>query len=731
MNNSIYNTIEIAAAYIKKGYAAIPVYAQSKQPFHSEWQTLKLTEDNLRSYFTYPNLNVGVVLGKASNGLIDIDLDDPIALKYADHFLPQTNSVFGRDGNPSSHRLYLVPDPAPRKFFASGRGKNAMIIELRSNGNFTVFPGSVHESGEVVRFEKNGEPRQTTWAVLEGSARKVALATVLHKVWNKGIRHSLALAVAGFLVCRKWSQEDVNQLITCMTAETMDDDLQDRLSCVETTFSAFANGQSVAYKDTLVQHLGEAIYAAICSWFPDAPNVVKNFPNPTNPPQFDQFTDAGIADEFSRVYKNTLICTENGKKWYHRKNQVYEKIDHVKVQGLATTFLQGKVADLGFFAKQNLNRNKINATIELSRSKLWVDHLRFDTSPNLIGLSDGSVFDLSMNQTVSGTEAIISKKIGVPYDPATDCPTWKRFLEEVFEHDQSIIDYVQKAVGYSLTGSVQERVCFVLIGKGANGKSTFLKTLQSLFGDYAGTIPMQTLMEQKNGSAQTNDLASLVGKRLVVASEGERDSKLAEAKIKLMTGGDKISCRYLYGEFFEYNPCFKLWLATNNFPSVSGSDKAIWDRLRIINFPVSFDGAKQDKTLGEKLLKELPGIFNWALAGYEIWKESGLVTPEKITAITNEYRQENDPFGYWLSACCTTEDQKAKTSMKDLHDSYLKWSINSGVEPLSMAAMGKELSRLGIKAKRLRHGIVRIGIALQEEDIHLPSRNSLMDGWEV
>ena len=731
MNNSIYNTIEIAAAYIKKGYAAIPVYAQSKRPFHSEWQTLKLTEDNLRGYFTYPNLNIGVVLGKASNGLIDIDLDDPIALKYADHFLPQTDSVFGRDGNPSSHRLYLVPDPSPRKFFASGRGKNAMIVELRSNDCFTVFPGSIHESGEVVRFEKDGDPGQTTWAVLEDSARKVALATVLHKVWNKGIRHSLALAAAGFLVCRKWSQEDVNHLISCMADETMDEDLQDRLACVETTFTAFSNGQSVAYKDSMISHLGETIYAAVCNWFPDALNIPKSAASPSTPIQFEQFTDAGIADAFSEAHKSNLICTENGKNWYHRRSNVYEKIDYVMVQGIAKNFLQEKVSDLGFLAKQTLNRNKINATIELSRSQLLVDHLKFNTNKNLIGLSDGSVFDLSVNQTVSDTQSIITKKLGVQCDPSAECPNWQRFLEEVFEQDQSIIDYIQKAVGYSLTGSVQERVCFVLIGKGANGKSTFLKTLQSLFGDYAGTIPMQTLMEQKNGAAQTNDLASLVGKRLVVASEGERDSRLAEAKIKLMTGGDRISCRYLYGEFFEYSPCFKLWLATNNFPSVSGSDKAIWDRLKIINFPISFDDTKQDKSLGDKLLKELPGILNWALAGYENWGKSGLVTPEKITAVTNEYRQENDPFGYWLSACCTTEDQTAKTSMKDLHDSYLKWSLNSGVEPLSMAAMGKELSRFGIKSKRLRHGIIRIGIALQEETVHATSNNFLMETWEV
>ena len=175
MNKDIYNTIDIAAAYIRKGYAAIPVQSQSKKPINSGWQNLKLNEDNFKEYFTSPYMNVGVVLGEASNGLIDVDLDDPVALLYADYFLPKTDSIFGRDSNPSSHRLYIVPDPAARKYFATAKGKDAMIVEIRSNACFTVFPGSVHESGELVRFEKEGDPGETTWAILADSARKVAL----------------------------------------------------------------------------------------------------------------------------------------------------------------------------------------------------------------------------------------------------------------------------------------------------------------------------------------------------------------------------------------------------------------------------------------------------------------------------------------------------------------------------------------------------------------------------
>ena len=172
-------------------------------------------------------------------------------------------------------------------------------------------------------------------------------------------------------------------------------------------------------------------------------------------------------------------------------------------------------------------------------------------------------------------------------------------------------------MGYTLTGSVREQCLFILIGTGANGKSTFINTLQKLFGDYAASIPMQTLMEQRNGSAQTNDLAYLAGKRFVAATEGERGQRLAESKIKMMTGGDRISCRALYKDYFEFDPQFKLWLATNNLPTISGSDEAIWRRIKVIPFPVTIPDAERDRMLGDRLARELPGICRWAMQGLD------------------------------------------------------------------------------------------------------------------
>ena len=250
----------------------------------------------------------------------------------------------------------------------------------------------------------------------------------------------------------------------------------------------------------------------------------------------------------------------------------------------------------------------------------------------------------------------------------------------MFNDDAELIAFIQRAVGYSLTGSIDEQCMFILIGGGANGKSTFLRVLQQLLGDYAGTIPMQGLMEQKYGS-QTNDLAHLFGKRLAVASEGENGQRLAESKIKAMTGGDRISCRPLYGNLFEYVPEFKLWLGTNELPTISGNNEAIWRRIMVVDFPITIAPEQQDKRLADRLFSELPGILEWAMQGCIEWREIGLAPPASVLESTQAYREDNDSIGQWIETACSLEP-KLRTSTKDLYDSYREWCDISSIEPL-------------------------------------------------
>jgi len=194
-NSHIYPVREFVVKYIKLGFAPIPVHFMGKKPIDDEWQKLRLSKEDVDKYFPDDRRNIGIALGNASGGQVDVDLDDNDAVQFAAKFLPSTEMVFGRASRPGSHQLYRVPDPGkPRKLAANSGGT---IVELRSNGQQTVFPGSIHESGEPITFEKHGEPARSTYEKLEKGIIKIALATILLKRWKRGIRHDLALRMAG------------------------------------------------------------------------------------------------------------------------------------------------------------------------------------------------------------------------------------------------------------------------------------------------------------------------------------------------------------------------------------------------------------------------------------------------------------------------------------------------------------------------------------------------------
>jgi putative DNA primase/helicase len=223
---------------------------------------------------------------------------------------------------------------------------------------------------------------------------------------------------------------------------------------------------------------------------------------------------------------------------------------------------------------------------------------------------------------------------------------------------------------------------------------------------------MQTLMEQRNGSAQTNDLAYLAGKRFVAATEGERGQRLAESKIKMMTGGDRISCRALYKDFGEFDPQFKLWLATNSLPNVTGMDEAIWRRIMVIPFPVTIPTEERDRELGARLVQELPAILDWAIQGLCDWRQQGLNPPSRVLQSTKTYRDDNDTVGQWIEAACIV-GPRVQATMKELYESYKSWCENSAAEPMQNNSFGKELTRRGFESFRWRSGNGRVGIALK------------------
>ena len=493
---NIYHNI--ICSYIDHGFAPIPVRYKAKHPAIEGWTKLKIEESDIETYFEEP-CNIGILTGKASWGLIDVDIDDPDALKFAPYFLLETFCIFGRVSKPRSHWLYRVPHPGNRVSFSV---KSRMIVEVRGNGCCTVFPGSVHPSGETIEFENPDDytPSNTTWSELTRAAKKIAIATVLHPHWAEGShsRHDLALAVSATLARREWSREDVANLLKAIAKEATDAEMEDRLRCVDDTFAAYTQGKPVSGDERVTELLGNELAATIVGWASNKPSKERASSSgktaKLDEGTVDISTDAAAADAFATRFKDRLVYS-NGQ-WFYKKVQVLEPVTPEFVQGLAKTFFQEQVGKLAAgpmafsTVKSSLSRARINAAVELSRSAFHLDPAVMDSNIHLIGCFDGRVLNLTTGSTSNNAQAFVTKKAGASPAPGAACPLWLKFLREIFDNDVQVIEFVQRAVGYSLSGSVSEQCLFILVGTGANGKSTFLKVLQHVFGDYAASVPM-------------------------------------------------------------------------------------------------------------------------------------------------------------------------------------------------------------------------------------------------
>jgi putative DNA primase/helicase len=289
----------------------------------------------------------------------------------------------------------------------------------------------------------------------------------------------------------------------------------------------------------------------------------------------------------------------------------------------------------------------------------------------------------------------------VDYVSGADCSLFKKFLKEILI-DEAVIKFVKRYAGYTLTGSTRERLLAILYGYGKNGKSTLVELLQDVLGDYATNTDTETLLA-KRYQGVGNDIAALKGARFVSAAEIEKGRRLAESKVKQLTGSDTVTARYLFGEPFNFRPEFKLWISSNNKPEIQGTDDAIWDRIRLIPFTQRFEGERQDTQLPEELRKEMPGIFAWMVSGCLEWLEHGLGEPEKIAKATKEYREEMDTLAAFFEDCCV-EGEEHMVPATRLYKRYQFWCDNAGEKRESQKAFGMRMRERGFVSERIKTG---------------------------
>ena len=725
----------------KQGWSFTPL--KGKVPTQKGWQ--KEPRATMEQAVAWAESgNVGLRTGAAS-GIIVIDVDEGGDVTALD--LPQTVTV--KTGRGGLHYYFR---------HASGLrnsvGKLGPHIDTRCDGGQVVYPGSVHpETGtpyqwvegcepwavEVAelpqhvfeQFASREKPSKTTAPQSRGPATgtnygvtalrrecesvRAAAAGTRNDTLNKAAMNLGQLVGAGQL-----SQTEVEKALRS-AAEAAG------LEPHEITATMRSGLDAGIAKPRAVKPCPATR--------PPAADAVIRHAQPPIDNDTDNLTDLANAARLVAKHGSDLrFCglwgkwlVWDGNRW--RPDDSLEVMRRAKATALriwseARDAPPDRQKAIAAFAHRSQARDRLAAMIDLARCELALTPEALDADALKLNVLNGTI-DLRTGLLKPHSPGdLITKLAPVAFDPAAQCPTWNRFLLEIMGNDDALIGYLQRLTGYCLTADATEQALFIFYGSGSNGKNVFLDTLTSLLGDYAGTAPPSLLMLRRNPEHPT-ELADLMGRRLVVASETEEGGRLNVNLVKQLTGNARLKGRFMRQDYFDFERTFKLVLMTNHLPVIGETTHAAWRRLRLVPFAVTIPDNKQDRHLIDKLKADWPGILAWAVRGCLEWQKAGLQTPEAVQNVTNTYREDSNPLADFVAECCLLTPN-ATVSRSDIFDAYQKWAErNHDRNPLERTALFERLRGLsGVSDDRRRQGgkptrgFSGIGLCFSREHCH-------------
>jgi putative DNA primase/helicase len=630
---------------------------------------------------TWPFANIAIATGWES-GVVVVDLDvkgDLNGVAAWEALGIETDTLEAKSGSGvGRHLFFRAPDFARIKSTASRIGPG---IDTRGEGGYLLVHPSNHISGgvyewlndrrlapypeELVELTKQGTHAAGIASQGGGTAESVAPGR-----FGPGQRNDSLTRIAGMLRAKGLPESAI--------------------------FAALLDENQTKCDPPLERDEVERIASSVSRYAPGA---------------FYHLSEKGNAERMVHLFGDRFRWVNTWNRWtvWDERRWALNGADvvlkrcalrtietmHVEAASLPETDPFG--VTLKKWAKVCEKHSMVAAMVNLSAPQpgVAINHTELDVNPMLYNVLNGTVDLKTGRLTRHNPDQHITQLASVEYNPDAQCPAWERFVLEVCDGDRDLAGYLQRAVGYSLTGDVREHVLFFCYGRGENGKSTFLETVLGMMGDY-GKPGAPGLLLEKKGDGHPTEVADLYGARLVSCQEVDENRAWAEATVKQLTGGDTISARRMREDYWTFHPTHKLWVSANAKPYVREATDGVWRRLKLIPFTVSFKG-RADKDLKVRLRKEMQGIFNWALVGCFDWLDRGLDEPARVREASEAYREEQDVLGPWMGDCVERSGSEARATRQEVYRSYLAWCNRSGEKPISARRFANELRIRGFE----------------------------------
>jgi putative DNA primase/helicase len=717
MSSATERDTDLLRFYDNEGIKLVRLSHRTKKPVDEEWQMQQLPLEELQEWVRRGG-DVGWQCGEVSGWMSAVDLDCTEARRLASKFLPET--LRGAKGKEApSQYFYRSAELGYKKFSELGGPGELIALKASNNGRghqVAVAP-SIHREKGPYHFVDGYNPAAIAVVGKDELRHRVgmlAVATLIarhlppSKEEGGGGRHDIALALAGYMLRNGEATEDVEKMLTAAwgVRDASRQAVEDVRRSVRDTSVRLARNEPA----TGGRKLGELV--------PRMPEKIADFLGWERADMREQRrrymrTDLGNAERFVDAHRDRVLwCPArksflfwDGKRYAWDERGEVVKLAHLTSRSIfheaAYTEDEDEQKKIAGFAAVSQNTTRIRAMLTEAKPYLAVGMEELDRNPWLVNCQNGTL-DLRTGKLKDHDPADrITKIVPVEYHPEASCPRFLRFLKETLV-DDGVIKFVKRYSGYTLTGITRERLLAILYGFGKNGKTTLVELLQDVMGDYATNTDTETLL-MKRYQGVSNDVAALKGARFVSAAEVEQGRRLAESKVKQLTGRDTVTARYLFGEPFNFRPEFKLWLSTNNKPVIQGTDDAIWDRIRLIPFTQRFDGERQDPKLPEKLRSELAGVLAWMVEGCLEWQEHGLGEPDSVREATDQYRAEMDTLAAFIEDRCVVREGIVAPATP-LYKQYQMWCDDAGEKPETQKVFGMRLRERGFTSDKIKRG---------------------------